>query len=187
VVDVLYTDRLELLPITRELVDAVLEGHRDVAEAICRARFPDVWPGRALVERAFPCPLEKLREDPDAWLWGARVLVTRDALRQVVGSVVLDGRPDPTGTVEVAYGVDGAWQGHGFATEGTNAVVRWALMQPAVGRVTASTFPWHESSLRVLRKIGMHEVGTRETELFGDLVVYAKDRAERVSDGALVH
>lgn len=174
-VDVLYTDRLELAPITRALVDAVLDGRRDTAESLVRARFPDVWPGRALVERAFPCPLEKLREDPDAWLWGARVLVTRKD-RQVVGSVVLDGRPDPSGTVEIAYGVDGAWQGCGFATEGTHAVVRWALAQPDVGRVTASTFPWHESSLRVLRKIGMRPVGTRETELFGDLVVYARER-----------
>lgn len=178
-VDVLYTDRLELLPITRALVDAVLDGKRDLAERICGARFPDAWPGRVLVERAFPCPLDKLREDPDAWLWGARVLVTRGVGdRHVVGSVVLDGRPDPTGTVEIAYGVDGAWQGHGFATEGTNAVVRWALLQADVGRVTASTFPWHQPSLRVLRKIGMHEIGTRETELFGDLVVYAKERAE---------
>lgn len=181
-VDILYSERLELQPITRALVEAVLEGRRDVAEALCRARFPDVWPGRALVERAFPCPLEKLREDPEAWLWGARVLVTRGASRQVVGSVVLDGRPDPAGSVEVAYGVDGAYQGRGFATEGTRAVVRWALMQAEVGRVTASTFPWHQASRRVLQKIGMREVGTRETELFGDLVVYARDRAPRAPD-----
>lgn len=182
--DVLYSERLELQPITRALVDAVLDGRRDVAEAICRARFPGAWPGRVLVERAFPCPLEKLREDPEAWLWGARVLVTRDESRQVVGSVVLDGRPDPTGSVEVAYGVDGAYQGRGFATEGTQAVVRWALMQANVGRVTASTFPWHQASRRVLQKIGMREVGTRETELFGDLVVYAKDRTQRPEEAA---
>jgi len=174
-VSALLTERLELLPITRALVDAVVDGRRADAEAICNARFPEIWPGRTLVERAFSCPLDKLREDPESWLWGARVLVTRSGERLVVGSVVLDGKPDPTrGSVEVAYGIDGKYQGRGYATEGTDAVVRWALDQNVVKRVTASTFPWHVASRRVLTKIGMHEVGTRETEMFGDLVVYAK-------------
>jgi RimJ/RimL family protein N-acetyltransferase len=177
-VDSLVTDRLELVPITRALVDAVLAERRDEAEAICGGKFPAAWPGRVLVERAFSCPLEKLTQDPESWLWGARVLVTRGSgERRVVGSVVLSGRPDGEGQVEVAYGVDGDYQGHGYATEGTDAVVRWALDQPAVQRVTASTFPWHAASIRVLTKIGMHEFGTRETDLFGDLVVYAKGRS----------
>lgn len=175
--DLLVTDRLELLPITRALVDAVVDGRRADAEDLCRARFPEVWPGRVLVERAFACPLEKLQQDPESWLWGARVLVTRHGHRRVVGSVVLDGRPDPGArSVEVAYGVDAAFQGQGFATEGTRAVVEWALAQRDVERVLASTFPWHAASLRVMRKLGMREVGTRETELFGELVVYARGR-----------
>jgi ribosomal-protein-alanine N-acetyltransferase len=174
----LRTQRLDLLPITRELVEAVLAGDRDHAEALVDARFPDLWPGRALVERAFSCPIEKLRRDPEAWLWGARVLVTKpsgpSAERIVVGSVVLNGRPDTDGTVEVAYGVDEAWQGHGYATEGTREVVRWALEQHAVERVQACTFQWHRASQRVLEKVGMHHVGFRETDMFGDLVVYER-------------
>ena len=102
--DSLTTDRLELVPITRALVEAVLAEDRPTAERLVAAKFPRTWPGKALVERAFACPLEKLREDPDSWLWGARVLVTRDK-REVVGSVVLNGRPDETGSVEVGYGV----------------------------------------------------------------------------------
>ncbi|HSQ66114.1 MAG TPA: GNAT family N-acetyltransferase [Polyangiaceae bacterium] len=174
----LRTQRLELLPITRELVEAVLVGDRDRAEELVEARFPDLWPGRALVERAFSCPIEKLRRDPDAWLWGARVLVTKpetaSGKRIVVGSVVLNGRPDTDGTVEVAYGVDEAWQGHGYATEGTSEVVRWALRQREVERVQACTFQWHRASQRVLEKVGMRHVGFRETDMFGDLFVYER-------------
>jgi len=177
----LHTDRLELLPITRELVEAVLAGNRGLAEKLVNARFPDLWPGRALVERAFSCPVEKIRRDPDAWLWGARVLVTRPEKvageRIVVGSVVLNGRPDTDGIVEVAYGVDDAWQGYGYATEGTKEVVRWALDQRDVHRVQACTFPWHRASQRVLEKVGMRHVGFRETDMFGDLVLY--ERASR--------
>lgn len=176
--DAIITERLELLPITRDLVEAVIAGEREKAEQLVGAKFPDLWPGRALVERAFSCPLEKLRLDPEAWLWGARVLVTRDkdpdGNRRVVGSVVLNGRPGNDGTVEIAYGVDDVWQGHGFATEGTKAVVGWALDQREVARVQACTFPWHRSSQRVLEKVGMHQIGFRETDMFGDLVVYER-------------
>lgn len=174
------TERLVLLPITRDLVEAVLAGDRAEAERLVGARFPDLWPGRALVERAFSCPIEKLRQDPDAWLWGARVLVTSDEAL-VVGSVVLNGRPEH-GIVEVAYGVDEAWQGKGYATEGTGAVVKWALDQRDVARVQACTFPWHRASQKVLEKIGMHRVGVRETPMFGDLVVY-----ERANESSSSH
>ena len=173
----LETDRLELRAITRDLVEAVVAGRRDDAERLVGARFPDLWPGRALVERAFACPLEKLRCDPEQWLWGARVLVTRSmdgAEPLVVGSVVLNGRPNDDGIVEVAYGVDEKWQGHGYATEGTKAVVGWALAQRDVRRVQACTFPWHRSSQRVLEKVGMRHVGWRETDMFGELCLYER-------------
>ncbi len=134
-----------------------------------------MWPGRALVERAFSCPIEKIRREPDAWLWGARVLVTKDD-GLVVGSVVLNGRPED-GVVEVAYGVDEAFQGKGFATEGTRAVVSWALDQRDVTRVQACTFPWHRASQKVLEKCGMRHVGMRETDMFGDLLLYMRERS----------
>ncbi len=170
----LQTERLTLLPITRDLVEAVLAGDRALAEKIAGARFPDLWPGRALVERAFSCPIEKLRRDPDAWLWGARVLVPKGE-NVIVGSVVLNGRPEG-GVVEVAYGVDEAFQGKGYATEGTRAVVTWALEQHEVARVQACTFPWHRASQKVLEKVGMHQVGFRETDMFGDLLLYERGK-----------
>jgi RimJ/RimL family protein N-acetyltransferase len=172
----LQTERLVLVPITRELVEAVLAGNRGEAERLVAARFPDLWPGRALVERAFSCPVEKIRREPDAWLWGARVLVTKEKAPLVVGSVILNGRPD-AGVVEVAYGVDEAFQGKGFATEGTRAVVSWALDQRDVARVQACTFPWHRASQKVLEKCGMHRAGVRETDMFGDLLLYERQRS----------
>jgi RimJ/RimL family protein N-acetyltransferase len=172
----LRTQRLTLHPITRELVEVVLAGDRDAAERLVQAKFPDLWPGKALVERAFSCPIEKLRRDPEAWLWGARVLVSNDD-NVVVGSVVLNGRPEH-GVVEVAYGVDEAWQGRGYATEGTKAVVGWALDQPEVARVQACTFPWHRASQKVLEKVGMHRAGVRDTDMFGELLVYARSRTD---------
>src|SRR5262245_56199627 len=106
---VLFTARLELRPITLAIADAVLDGlrRRDIEELV-GAEMPWAWPGRALVEQAFRASLEAIRADPETRLWGDRFMITREAPRRVVGSVVFHGRPDAEGRCEIAYGVEEA-------------------------------------------------------------------------------
>ncbi len=167
----LYTARLELVPVTLPMVEAVMQGDRERAEAIAEAQLPESWPGEALIARAFTASLEAIRADPEKRLWGDRLLMLRDT-RKVLGSVVFHGRPDDDGIAEVGYGVEESSQGMGYGTEGTRACVEWALAQPGVRAVTATTFPWHRASLRVIEKLGMHLAGTREHELLGEMHIY---------------
>ena len=167
----LRTDRLDLLPVTLPFVEAVMAQDRAGAEAICGARLPVAWPGPDLIARAFGLSLDAIRADPACRLWGDTLLVTRSGERRVVGSVIFHGRP-ADGIAEVGYGVEEASQGQGYATEGTRACVRWALAQPECRAVRATTFPWHRASLRVIEKIGMRRVDTREHDMFGELYVF---------------
>lgn len=161
----LKTARLDLLPITVPLVEAIWEGRRADAERLIGARLPDAWPGRALVERAFYAELESIRRDPTVRLWGDRVMITREAEPRAVGSVVFHGAPDHDGVVEIAYGVEHESQRLGYATEAVCASVAWALAQPDVRVVRAATPPWHRGSQRVLEKCGMRRVGARESPI----------------------
>jgi len=179
-----HTARLELIPITLPMVEAVLGGDRQRAEEIVGAAFPEDWPGEQLIARAFPCSLDAIRADPSLRLWGDRLLVTRSGPRRVVGSVVFHGYP-LDGVAEVGYGVEEASQHLGYATEGTRACVAWALEQPGIRTITATTFPWHRASLRVIEKVGMRRIDTREHETLGELWVFAVHR-ERASTADLV-
>ena len=172
---ILFTERLVLEPITLPMVEAVMGGRREDAERIAEARLPAAWPGRALVERAFTVSLEQIRTNPAVRLWGDRLMILRDPQtneRRVIGSVVFHGKPDAEGMAEVAYGVEEGSQGQGLATEATRASVEWALAQPEVRFVTATTLPWHVASLRVIEKCGMKRVGTREHDMLGELLVF---------------
>jgi [ribosomal protein S5]-alanine N-acetyltransferase len=172
------TERLVLVPITLPMVEAVFANDRVRAEALAGARLPDAWPGKALVERAFSADLELIRANPGARLWGDRLMISRLNEREprIVGSVIFHGRPDDAGVAEVGYGVELESQGRGFATEATRACVAWALEQPECVAVQATTYPWHRASLRVIEKIGMALAGTREHDLFGELLVFEKRR-----------
>ena len=176
----LLTPRLELVPITLAMVEAVMLGQREQAESVAGARLPAMWPNRALVERAFSVSLDLIRADPAARLWGDRLIVSRGGAgeeRRVLGSVVFNGRPEAAGIVEVAYGVEEGSQGLGYGTEATRACVEWALVQDGVAAVQATTAAWHAASLRIIEKLGMVPAGTRDHELFGELLVFQLSRS----------
>ena len=173
---VLQTRRLELVPITLPLVEAVMLDRRADVLRLVDARLPDRWPGRALIERAFSASLDRVRANPGERLWGDRLMITRDGDRRLVGSVVFHGAPDASGVVEVGYGVEESSQGMGFGSEATCAMVDWALEQPGVSRVSATTLPWHKASIRILQKAGLRPSGWREHELLGDLQVFERVR-----------
>jgi ribosomal-protein-alanine N-acetyltransferase len=172
--EILYTARLRLEPVSLAFVEAILCDDRVRAEAEARAALPPAWPNRDLVERAFSSSLDQIRSDPERRLWGDRLLLLREGERVVVGSVVFHGRPDEGGVAEIGYGIDERHAGRGLATEATLACVEWALAQPGVCAVAATTFPVHLPSIRVLEKIGMRRVGVREHELFGELLVFER-------------
>lgn len=171
---VLTTARLELVPITLPLVEAVMSDRRADVARIVGAKLPDKWPGRALIERAFSVSIENVRANPAVRLWGDRLMITREPEPRLVGSVVFHGAPGPDGEVEVGYGVEEASQGNGFGTEATCACVEWALEQPGVRCVKATTLPWHKASIRILQRAGFRASGWREHELLGDLQVFER-------------
>lgn len=176
---ILYTERLVMVPITIEIVEAMFLGRRDLAERALEAELPEAWPGRALVERAFRADIEAIRRNPDFRLWGDRVMITREGARRVVGSVVFHGGPDDDGVVEVGYGVEKDSQCLGFATEATRAAVEWAFAQPPVRLVRATTPSWHVASRKVLERAGLRLVGSQDHDMLGEVLEYERcaDRA----------
>jgi RimJ/RimL family protein N-acetyltransferase len=174
---VLRTARLELVPMTLEMVEAVMLGRKEEAERMVGATMPSRWPNRELVERAFTASLEDIRSQPAVRLWGDRVLVLRAAPGEarVIGSVVFHGKPADDGIAEIAYGVEEASQGQGYATEAVRTCLEWALEQGALA-VQAATFAWHVPSMRVIAKVGMTRVGSRDHETMGEMLVFERRR-----------
>jgi ribosomal-protein-alanine N-acetyltransferase len=168
----IVTARLELRAITLPIFEAVWTGDRVGFEQLMQASLPKAWPNRALIERAFTASPEGIRADPEGRLWGDRLMITRSDPRRCIGSVVFHGKPDESGLVEVGYGVDDGSQGQGLATEAVRAAIEWAAAQPGVRVISATTFPLHIPSIRVLEKCGMRRSGFRDHELLGELLVF---------------
>ena len=71
-----------------------------------------------------------------------------------MGICQFKGRPDASGSVEIAYSMLGPFRNRGFATEAVARLVRWAFGHQAVTEVCAETMPYRRQSIRVLEKLG---------------------------------
>jgi [ribosomal protein S5]-alanine N-acetyltransferase len=158
------------------MLEAVLANQRTNAEALAGAVFPDEWRGEELIARAFPYSIEAIRAEPERRLWGDSLVLLPACAGQVarvVGSVIFHGHP-ADGIAEIGYGIEDDARGQGIATEATSACVEWALDEVGIRAVQATTFPWHLASLAVIRKLGMHLVGSREHDRLGELLVFER-------------
>ena len=94
---------------------------------------------------------------PGPWTHGF-ALVER-ATGAVVGSCGYTGPPDAAGTIEIAYGVEPAYRGRGYAREAAAALVEFALDGGHARVVRAHTRSAHDASARVLAACGFERVG----------------------------
>jgi [ribosomal protein S5]-alanine N-acetyltransferase len=174
------TSRLELQPFTAAAIDALLAADEPRLRELTGASFPLPLAPPPLMDGVLPSMRDRLRRDPsqEGW-WGWLVVIRED--RRVIGSLVFGGPPNSQGDVPVGFATYPQFEGHGYATEATRALVAWALAQPAVLRVCASIPSWNAGSRRVAEKVGMRPVGAAwDAEVWDedvdDVLLYAVER-----------
>ena len=164
------SERLELVWLSPELLEALLAGRRDEAERLGGFAIPAGWPdehdGRFLALR-----LRQMLEEPSRGPWYVRAIVLPDE-RRLIGHIGFHGPPgvnarrDPD-AVELGYTVLPEHRRRGYATEAVRALVAHARAQ-GVGRFVASVAPDNEPSLAIVRRLGFVEVGRHWDEEDGD-------------------
>jgi len=83
-------------------------------------------------------------------------MITLKESGAVIG--MIDPRIEGT-KVAIGYVMNRAYQGKGYMTESTCAIIDWAFLQPSIYRVYATTDVENIASQRVLEKAGMQREG----------------------------
>lgn len=152
------TDRLHLVPFTPEMMRALIvepERFEDLAGFPVAAGLHELF-ASGEVSPDFLARLRTL-EHADPWQLGFAIVHPESGC--VMGSAGFKGAPDPAGVVEVAYGIAPGFEGRGFATEATNALVDFAFATESVHTVRAHTLPAPNASTRVLVKCRFQYTG----------------------------
>ena len=101
--------------------------------------------------------------DPANPQWHSFWFLIRKTDRTVVGSAIFKDRPDPSGCVEIGYGLGRGFEHNGYMTEAVEALCTWALQQEGVRHITAETDADGFASQRLLLKCGFREHSRAET------------------------
>jgi ribosomal-protein-alanine N-acetyltransferase len=154
-VEPILTERLELVPATRQSVSAALSGN-DALGVSLDALVPPTWPPEYLDPASLEFILERMPEGqaPSEW-WLYFVILPHDpAGRTLIGSAGYKGPPSDDGTVEVGYGIVRDRHRQGYGSEATGGLIRRAFAAAEVTRVIAETLPELAGSIGVLRRCG---------------------------------
>ena len=149
--------RLSLIAATPELIEKDLKGRDCLSEAL-DVSISDTWPPDLFGPSAKQFALTQL-DDVAEHGWSFWYLLTHDDPSELVGICEFKGRPDESGSVEIAYSILNNFQRKGFATEAVARLVLWAFSHHNVSEVCAETLPHLVQSIRVLQKNGFEFTG----------------------------
>ncbi len=170
----LDTDRLVLTALTRTALNAWLNQDARVLREATGAEFAEPVQVPPLFGEDLPMFRDRMTETPDElgwWVW----LVHRREDDRAVGVCGLGGRP-LDGSTMLGYSVYPSFEGRGYATEASLALIGWVFMQPGAQRVVATVPVGHAASSSVALKLGMAAVGRDSDPTVGEWVVYQVDR-----------
>ena len=147
----LTTARSRLIPATPAILDAELEGHARLAQALAASLPPD-WPPEHHDIDTLRFWRNALSQPGAAGWWLHYMVLTAATRPTLVGAVSYKG-PPADGVVEIGYSVVPSWQQRGLATEACQALIESAWERGAMV-IVAHTFSHLQPSIRVLHKLG---------------------------------
>jgi RimJ/RimL family protein N-acetyltransferase len=174
---VIRSARSDLVATSADQLVAAMAGDAARLGALAGADFGAQFTAPPLTADAFAWLHTYLAEHPEHAVWFMRWIVRR-ADRRVMGVVGLKGPPSDAGAVEVGYSLYPEFEGSGFATEATQAVIEWALTHPSVTRVLATIPPGHVRSIAVAERCGLRECGVSTDDEVGEVLVFERVAGE---------
>jgi RimJ/RimL family protein N-acetyltransferase len=173
---VITSDRLELILLSPQAIDALLEGRHADAERELDASIPAGWPDEH--DAGFLRYRQRqLERAPQAEPWLVRAVILREPVRTMIGHAGFHGQPgvngkqDPGG-VELGYTIFEPHRGRGYATEAARALMDWAEAERGIHRFIASVAPTNDPSLAIVKKLGFVQTGEQWDEEDGLELVF---------------
>jgi ribosomal-protein-alanine N-acetyltransferase len=166
------SSRLDLVPMTLEFMEALLDGDRERAQAMIGYRIPAHWPHG--VESTLRFRIAIARARPEALPLLLRAIVARVDPGLMVGRIGFHGPRDDDGVLEIGYEVFPQFRRLGYAREAVLGMLRWAQRDPGVVRFRASVSPENVPSRRLVTGLGFIEVASKWDEVDGEELVFER-------------
>ena len=161
---VLHSQRLDLVPMTLEFIEAVLAHDLQAASRSGGFIIPPDFDAQASVLK---WRQRQLRANPGAERWLLRSIVLRET-RSAVGRIGFHSKPDSKDTqrqapnsLELGYAIFPSFRRQGFAKEAAITLMRWAHVECGIQKFLVSISPNNKPSLSLAQSLGFERVNSR--------------------------
>jgi ribosomal-protein-alanine N-acetyltransferase len=161
---VIQTERLRLIPCTRERLEILLAGEAMLAAHLGVATV-DNW---LIFPESVSYSLKMIDDDPRGEQWGMHLIIHIGDNR-LIGCGGYKGAPDAAGKVEFGYSVAPSYENRGLATEAARAFVERAFADESVRIVDAHTLAEWNASTAILKKCGLVKIAEKHDPDDGDI------------------
>lgn len=158
----IQTERLRVVPLNTEQLKLLLENIPQLEKELSCTYKGEEIKGELL--DIIKQQIKIMSKDKDNYLWLTFWQFILKSDNSIIGSACFKGLPDNDGKVEIGYGINLAYQRHGYTTEAVKAMCKWVLNQPGVNQIIAETDKSNIASHKVLKKCGMKKY--KEVEKF---------------------
>ncbi len=163
----ILTARLTLIAITPKAIRAEQSArehldHHALANLI-DCTIPKEWPLTHWEPHVYDFLLDQFAQHPDQLGWPRYIaLRSSNGSRTLIGTLGAFSKTDPPTVCEIGYGILPPFEGRGFATESTQALIEYLRNDHRIQTIIAHTFPTLLGSIRVMEKCGLTFEGEGE-------------------------
>jgi RimJ/RimL family protein N-acetyltransferase len=151
------TPRLALIALTPESVRAERAANGDfhLLSQTIGCTIHSEWPPQHWEPHVLVFILDQFAAHPDQIGWHRYVaLAEPDGTRTLIGCLGAFAK-DPLTTCEIGYSILPSFEGRGYTTEGTRALINHLRSDARLTSIIAHTFPALAGSIRVMEKCGL--------------------------------
>ena len=178
---IVNSQRLQLVPMHLELLEALRDGDTKKVETIAQFRIPL---NLSLRRSALTRRIDQLREHPSLLPWLLRAVVVRES-GLMCGRIGFHSSPCPDDLADVApegvelgYEIDPRFRRRGYAKEAVIALMKWAFDRHKQKIFVLSISPTNTASLAIASTLGFRQQGSHADAEDG-LELYFVRRIER--------
>jgi len=122
---------------------------------LIQAAIPTNWPPVDWEPHVLDFILTQFQEHPEQIGWHRYVLFRHpDGARSLIGALGAFSKGVPPSECEIGYSILPPFEGRGFATEGTRALIAYLREDARIDSIIAHTFPRLAGSIRVMESAG---------------------------------
>jgi [ribosomal protein S5]-alanine N-acetyltransferase len=163
--DNIVTSHLTLVAITPEMLKSEqTSDYHSLGEQL-QSVIPTNWPPVDWEPHVLVFILNQFQEHPDQNGWHRYVIFRHpDGARSLIGALGAFSKSVPPSECEIGYSILPPFEGRGYATEGTKALIAYLRADERINSIIAHTFPPLVGSIRVMEKCGLTFEGAGEEE-----------------------